>query len=155
MAKYCLDTSLFINGWNRYYCIEVFPSLWSELDRLLKEGIAYSCEEVLREIRKQQDGLTEWVKSRKSRFHTPDEKVIVAMRKIMKSHSNIAAAGSLNAADPWVIAHAQVQRGTVVTFEQSANTKATKPPKIPNVCRDLGIPCLNPVEFFTEVGISF
>jgi hypothetical protein len=48
-------------------------------------------------------------------------------------------------ADAYVIALAKVKNGTVVSQETSAAEK--KNPKrthyIPDVCRDLGIPCIN------------
>jgi hypothetical protein len=75
----------------------------------------------------------------------------------MNEYPNYAAlSGTLNAADPWVIAHARLARAIVVTYEDKAvNRKPTKPPKMPDVCSDLGMRSLKVVEFLKEAKISF
>lgn len=47
-------------------------------------------------------------------------------------------------ADPFVIALAQERGLTVVTAEKSKPTK----PRIPDVCKALGVPCITLVELF-------
>jgi hypothetical protein len=60
-------------------------------------------------------------------------------------------------ADPWVIALAKLQGWTVVSQETSANEKR-KPPKsyyIPDVCRDLGVPCITLLGLMRREGWTF
>jgi hypothetical protein len=155
--RYCLDTSVFINSWNQHYRIDVFPAVWTALDGMIREGRVISCAEVYAELEKQRDELLAWVKPRKHVFHSPTNETTDQMKELMGRYPNFAAAGgSANAADPWLIAHARVTDTVIVTFEQfQERSKATKPPKIPNVCHDLGIRCLKPIDFLAENGISF
>ena len=52
--------------------------------------------------------------------------------------------------DPWVIALARERELTVVTAEKASGTLAK--PKIPDVCHDLGIPCIEIIDFFRRQG---
>jgi hypothetical protein len=54
-------------------------------------------------------------------------------------------------ADPFVIALAAEWDWTVVTAERSKPTK----PKIPDACRQLGIPCITLIEMFQHEGWTF
>jgi hypothetical protein len=56
-------------------------------------------------------------------------------------------------ADPWVIALAQVNGCTVVTGEVPSDD--LKRPKIPDVCRALGIPCSSLLQLFRKEGWVF
>jgi hypothetical protein len=153
--RYCLDTSVFINSWQAHYRIDVFPGVWAALDGLIREGRLVSCQEVFTELQKQRDALLDWGKARKQIFEPPTAETTLQMSKIMERFPNFAAiGGSTNAADPWLIAHARITDTTVVTFEQDQQTKPTKPPKIPNVCNDLGIRWLPPIDFLAETGIK-
>ncbi len=35
---YCVDTSGWLDGWERHYPPDVFPSLWTTLDELIGAG---------------------------------------------------------------------------------------------------------------------
>ena len=61
--------------------------------------------------------------------------------------------GRRSGADPFIIALAMVNNGTVVT-EENATGNMTKP-HIPDVCGDLGVTCLNLMEYIEEQGWTF
>jgi PIN domain nuclease of toxin-antitoxin system len=155
--KFCLDTSIFINGWWKHYPIDVFPSYWQALDKLMEEGIVFSCFEVYEELKRQDDALLKWAKKHRKFFEDPTEDTFLQLQELMKEYPNFAAAsGTLNAADPWVISHAMPTRAIVVTYEDRATKrKETKPPKIPDVCDDLGMRSMKVPEFLKEMKISF
>ena len=73
------------------------------------------------------------------------------MRELMNRMPNLAAEGDRNRADPWVVTLAQVRGTMVVTDEKWSNTRPTKPPKIPNVCNELGIKWKTPAEFIEMI----
>ncbi|MGH9792915.1 MAG: DUF4411 family protein [Candidatus Acidiferrales bacterium] len=52
--------------------------------------------------------------------------------------------------DPWVIGLAQSRSLTVVTAEKA--TKNLARPKIPDVCTDLNIPCVDVLGLFRSLG---
>jgi len=59
-------------------------------------------------------------------------------------------------ADPWVIAHAMVEKAIVVSKEYRTreHQKDTRI-KIPDVCMHYELPCINDYQFVEEVGIQF
>ncbi len=153
--RYCLDTSFLINGWHRRYRIDVFPTLWSAVDSLIEQGTICSCEEVLSELTRGDDALVTWAKERKACFQRPTSDTLANLRTVMQSKPNIAATGgSLNRADPFVVAHAMTVHAIVVTDEQPApNLRSTKPPKMPDVCDALGVKWLPPIEFLAAIKL--
>ena len=148
--RFCIDTSVFINGWNKRYRKDVFPTLWEKLDAMLTIGSAFSCHEVYLELTHQADELAAWAKERRLCFEDPSENTILTFKEIIHHYPNFAAVGGAgNDADPWVIAHAKLAGAVVVTDEQPAPTqRPTKPPKIPDVCEALEIKWMPPIDFF-------
>jgi len=152
---FCLDTSFLNNGWWKRYRRDVFPTLWEEIDKLLYAGNVFSCREVFDDLKKQRDPLLVWATQRKQFFFEPDDQVIANMQHIMGHFPNFAAeSGHANASDPWVIAEAMSRGAIVVTDEVSApNRRASKPPKIPDVCNALKVGWASPIDFLAEAGI--
>lgn len=153
--RYCVDTSVFIESWTKYYSIELCPSYWEVIDQLAKEGRVFSPIEVRRELEKIEDDLFKWAKSRSSSlFADITEDVQLAMRDVIAQFPRLVdSTKQRSIADPWVIAHAQIEKATVVTKEQVASSN--KRIKIPDVCQALNIPCIDDFEFYREVGIRF
>ena len=69
--KYCIDTSGWLDGWERDYPIDVFPSMWEMIDELIDKGELVSSEEVYVEVEKKSDGLHPWLKDRKKKVLYP------------------------------------------------------------------------------------
>lgn len=145
MVAYCLDTSSLLETWVRNYPFDIAGSLWEWLDQRAAKGQLRAPEEVLHEIKKQDDGLCEWCRQREYLFAAIDEAVQQEVRGVLKQFPGlIAITKSRSMADPWVIAHALVSDSTVVTEEaRSDPRKPAKHPKIPDVCDAPGIPCVN------------
>jgi hypothetical protein len=59
----------------------------------------------------------------------------------------------LDGADPWVIAHARADNGTVVTHEVRAAENSRKV-KIPNVCAHFKVHCLGAYDAFQKLGMK-
>jgi len=153
---YVFDTSAFVVLFKTFYRGN-FPTLWEKFDLLIAEGKILSTREVKREINDQDDSLSEWAKDNSYIFTTPSagEAGVVAniysrphfqanieQKKILK--------GGLNA-DPFVIAKASVSGGAVVTLEKFKRNAA----KIPNICKDLEIDCMNLEDFMNSEGWKF
>lgn len=156
--RYCIDTSLFINGWRKHYQPDVFPAFWEALNGLMQDGVLFSCEAVYDEIQAQADELAAWVKQRKKYFEKPTEDILLGMRELLEYFPNLAAeSGRTNAADPWVIVHARDEEGAIVVTDEIRQERVspTKPPKIPNVCDDMGVKWMPPVEFLRTHGVKF
>lgn len=105
-------------------------------------------DQVLHEIGKQEDQLHKWVAARRERLFVPLDRPIQEYAKIVINRfpSLVNPSGTRGQADPFVIALAAVRHLTVVSEEHSKPTK----PRIPDVCRVLGIKCVPLVEVFRE-----
>lgn len=58
-------------------------------------------------------------------------------------------------ADPWVIAHAMAQDAIVVTKEKKITNPLSTVVKIPNVCENLNVPCIDDFQFIRELQMKF
>ncbi len=153
MKKYCLDTNIFIEPWNKFYSIKFTKGYWEILENLAQEKIIFSTIEVKREIEKIDDGLNKWLKN-KSFFKNPNQDIQEKMRYIMNKYPRLVdSSKGRSIADPWVIAHAQSEDATVVTLEQNA----VKPGqiKIPDVCKKENIECIDIYDLIKHLKIKF
>ncbi len=138
---YCIDTSSLIRGWNEAYPIEAFPSFWDRMEGLAHDGRLIAPDEVLRETERRDDGLHKWLKARSEIFRPIDQELQVAVARVMSDFQLLVKnRPGKNAADPWIIALAEIERGhgTVVVTEENEDNSSSNP-KIPLVCRHYGI----------------
>jgi len=158
---YVIDSSSLIQM-NRENPLDVFPSLWKELEDLIKKGLLISHEEVLNEISQQDDMLEEWAKKNKKLFKksTPNQAKIVG--EILTKYPSLINVDSLYQADPWLIALTKELKDEkqkmlweikrlIVTEEKIKGNKT----RIPLVCNDYGIDCIDRIEMFREEKWSF
>ena len=153
---YVFDTSPFSSLFRNYYRRR-FPTLWQNFDALIAEEAVTSTREVRRELDRYADVDDEWVQNHRAIFVTPDAVEAQFVREIYRVHhfqQNIELKklqnGGLNA-DPFVIARAGANGGTVVTLEKAAPNAA----RIPNICQHFGVRCFNLEEFMEEEGWEF
>jgi hypothetical protein len=135
-----------------------FPSLWVRFDDLVANGQIVSTREVLREI---EDGATEslrdWAAQHQQLFTTPtaaEGAFVTRIYAVPRFQQNIEQQKLLHGgknADPFVIAKAAVEQGTVVTMELLRPNAA----KIPSICRHFNIQCLSLEEFMEREGWQF
>jgi hypothetical protein len=59
----------------------------------------------------------------------------------------------LKGADPWLIAHAMYDDGTVVSNEKRVDPSSTKP-KVPNICSHFNVPCIDLVDLLRKLGFT-
>ena len=105
------------------------------------------------ELDKKQDDLHEWVKAQ-SDFFVPHD--IEIQEHVLQVLSNFPGLYDLkkgkSGADPFVIAHAIQNNYTVVTQEGWSNNPDK--PKIPNVCKEYDIRCINLLALMREKKIT-
>jgi hypothetical protein len=136
--RYCLDTSGILDGWKRHYPKDIIPDLPQHMDELVAEGRIIIPEDVLLELRRQNDEAYRWVAKHKS-IHVPLSEEIQKFAKevVLARFPSLLAVGSgKSGADVWLIATAKVHDAKVITGEQ---TGGPAHPKIPYVCDQLGI----------------
>jgi Domain of unknown function (DUF4411) len=155
-VRYSLDTSSLINGFRLNYPYLNFPRLWNEhVPSLVASGDLRATEEVLIELQRQDDELVQWlVDYRDDLFIEVDEPIQHEVKEILRTHTALihARGRGHSGADPFVIALAKINKCTVVTEEGRGSAKH---PKIPDVCKDLGVPCIRLADLITEEGWVF
>lgn len=157
--RYCLDTNVLIQAWQKYYNPNFCPDYWTVLNELGKKGIIFLPEMVLGEIERVEDKLLKWVKSSDIQIDKISEPVTKCLQNIYlanpihKTLVDNTRARSL--ADPWVIAHAMNEGAVVVTKEEKVTAANTRRIKIPNVCDNMNVRWMNDFQFIEEVGIKF
>ncbi len=157
--KYCLDSNVLIQAWQKYYSPIKCPSYWEMLNDLGANNIIFIPEEVFNEIVRTDDDLTKWLKSSKIPIRKTDEQVTKCLQDIYSADPNhkylVDNTKARSLADPWVIAHALRENATVVTKEEKVTAKNTKKIKIPNVCEKMNVSWINDFQLIDELGIMF
>jgi hypothetical protein len=151
---YCIDTSAWLDGWARDYPPDVFPSLWDKLAERVADGVLKCSEEVYVELKKKDDGLHDWIKSRKEVLVPIDEKIQGIVSELLEAYPRLVDTHrNRSQADPFVIATAELLQAVVVTGELPRGNLDV--PKIPDVCEARKIRCINFLEMLRELGWKF
>jgi hypothetical protein len=152
--SYCIDTNALADLWRRLYPIDVFPSLWKNMEELIRSGKLIAPREVLNELEKIDDDLLKWAKNHRTMFVAPETEQLNQVKEILRVFPTlIEPTKTTPDADPFVIALAITEQGVVVTSEKIAGPGGR--PKIPNVCLNYKIKCLNLLDFFREQKWNF
>jgi hypothetical protein len=148
-VRYSLDTSAFLDAWTRYYPVDVFPTIWGQMDRAARDSTLFASDEVLRELGKKDDGAHDWMKGRPERVLALDAEIETHVREIMNRYPRLVdSKKGRSVGDPFVIAVARAKTFTVITGENA--TRKLEAPRIPDVCDDLGIRWIRMLDFFRE-----
>lgn len=147
-VSYSVDTSALVDLWVRYYSPDIFPGLWKRLEQLVAEGRFQVVDEVRRELERQDDELFKWVKAHPDMVVPLDEELQTAAHAIINGFPSLTNTKSLmsGSADAFVIALAQLRGLTVVMAERSKPSS----PRIPDVCRTLGVDYFTPIQMFRK-----
>ena len=161
---YVIDSSSLIEL-NRRYPLDVFPTLWRNVETLIDKGLLISHKEVLKEVSIMDDSLKKWAKKQKKLFKELDEKQMEIVKEILKKYPTLAKSDNETAAaDPFIIALAvelgndpqktlsQTLKGHIIVTEEKLRGNKIK---IPFVCKDYNIECINIIEMCRVEGWKF
>ncbi len=143
---YSVDTSAFLDWQLRFYPSDVFSSLSDKIDDLLKEKRIFAPALVKEEIDVVGGAeLTKWAKARAALF-VPLNDLLPSAQAVQNQFPGLQdPKAEYEEADAYVVGLAKIREVVVITGETSAAEK-NKPKRshyIPDVCRELGIPCFN------------
>ncbi len=157
--KYCLDTNVLIQAWQKYYSPTICPTYWDVLNRLGLENRIFIPKEVFEEITRTEDELAEWLKGSKIPVYNLNESVTKCLSNIFATNPAhrllVDNVKQRSLADPWVIAYAMSEDACVVTKEEKVTAANKDKIKIPNVCENMTVRCINDFQFIEEVNIRF
>lgn len=143
---YSVDTNTFMDWQARYYPVDVFASLVPKFDGLIVEGRLWAPALVREEIAAVgTTALNGWADANR-RIFVPNSDVIADALAIQKLFPGLLdPKAEYEEADAYVIALAKTRNGIVITQETSAAEKRNprRTHFIPDVCREMGIPCFN------------
>jgi len=155
MDIYVVDTSSLIEMKDKYpKDVSLFKPVWENVEKLCRES-RLVMSEVLKEIDQGDDELKRWSKSRRKIFIKPNKSQFDKISEILSKFPFLAKPERPGPnADPWIIALAveknyEEQKGLfpkkyIVVTEESK----TKQDRIPAVCRNYNIECVNLIELF-------
>ena len=136
--KVTLDTSVLITM-NHYYPRDVFVSVWRNLEAAIAAGDCCICDDVLRELKRGDDHLHDWARAQSSVPCARSQDEITLVVEISTRFPDWVRE-TKNAADPFIIAHAQAAKRDVVTAEKPAGPNTLiRNQKIPTVASQFGV----------------
>ena len=157
-GKYCADANIFIECWNRIYPFDIFPSLWKQI-ALHKDDIVLIrpiYDQFVQKKREKEDPLSIWI--RENHFlRTPIDNEIKKLSLNLEAKYQITdQSKGVDQNDLTLIAYAKKENKIVVTLEGEQNQKPRekKNYKIPLVCSEEGVSCVNFIEMINDFGIT-
>ena len=161
MVDYWLDSSVFIAGRDGPYGFDLAPYFWTVLEEMSDRDQMACPEMVYDELLDVPDDLADWVKERKEAgmFIDSDTAVQRELQRVStyvvgRYPDNQPRRRFLDRADPWIIAHAIAEGGSVVTHEQNDPEGSSKV-KIPNVCEYFEVRCIDVYQMLREQGVAW
>jgi len=147
---YIIDSCSLINL-IKHTPMDIFPSVWKNINYLIHKNYLHSPFEVYNELTKKDDMIGNWAKNNYKIFIHESEEQILMAKEIIKKFPALLDLTKSFCADPWIIALAynESYRNTqktileekviVVTEEHSRGNKVN----IPFVCKIYNIECID------------
>jgi hypothetical protein len=160
---YLLDANVLIDANRDYYPIERVPEFWEwllemgKLDRIKIPQEFY--EEVIfpRPPKDKEVPLVEWLKTNNDTLVLGEEAAVELVARVTEqgyasdlTDEEIVKVGQ----DPFLVAYALVDRQnrSVVTTEHSKPNRTRANRKLPDVCNDFNVPCINTFALIQELN---
>ena len=155
---YSVYTSSLMDWQARYFPTDIFKSLLGRVDKLIAERrfeVAALVKDEIRAVGTPE--LNDWIEARAG-IVVPTATLLADAQAIQKKFVGLSdPKAEYEEADAYVIALARLRDGIVVTQESAASEKRN--PKrshyIPDVCRELGIPCISVLGLMRREGWTF
>ena len=169
--RYLIDANAIIAPYRVYYAFDLVPRFWDFLSEQIISGNILLIDKVYDEIAvnkdktKPSDDLQKWIESlaaHKKSIKTAE--IVSAYQEVVNYINNsdkyLDSAKrdwfNLNHADPWLVATAKAEKHKIITFEAkkgaSPKGQGWNIVRIPNVCEDLGIECVDLFKVLRELG---
>lgn len=139
----------------QHYYRTVFSSFWEDLQVCIDQERIVSVAEVRSELEKyseiaMNDSSMTWIGQQSSLFSDLNLEEQSTLTNILDHYANYIDSRQNNLkeywADPYLIARASCRQGTVISQEKEGAFK------VPTVCKDMGVSCLNLRGFLERVG---
>lgn len=154
--RYCIDSSSLIHAANRAYPLRRFPKLWAEIEALVEAGRLVMSIEVYHELERKDDDLFAWCKARKETLcRDIDDEVQAHVIRLMRTYPRLVdTSKGKSGGDPFVLAQALATTPYLIVVTEEKGGSAASP-KIPIVCANEGLRCINMLTLIDEEDWSF
>ena len=159
--QYIIDTSSLIDL-ARKNPFDVYPSVWANMEILIENKRLFSPKEVLYELGKQKDDLSEWAKKQKMLFVNPTPDQIKIVKNILRRFPQFVKKNGEYDADPWLIALArEIENNSANLINKSITLIVSEEKiignklKIPFVSNKFNIKAIDIIEMFRYEGWKF
>ena len=167
VVSYCVDANVFITAWNLTYPKSIFPTLYREMEEKLPDHIIL-IKPVFDEIEpvsgkkdpqklREQHPVRTWLKKDVGISETPvDDSVKQKALELMGKYETDEHSKGAGETDITLITYASLHTHTIVTFEAEQNQQPAKKSnyKIPLICQEERVECINFVELLTRCKIK-
>lgn len=160
MKPFWIDASVLIQAEKKIYPARRVPQFWTFLHGELEAGNVKMPRLAYDEVVDFGDGLSDWCKQRKSMgLYVRASKSVQqdcyarVVEHVYQKHASHQAAEFMKGADPWLIAHALCEGGTVVTEETRGGAKLKV--KIPTTTKELGGRWCDLSDMLDELNANF
>lgn len=151
--KFLIDANAVITPYLSYYPFDFALKFWEQLETNIKNGAIAVLDLVKVEIENGNDDLSEWIKgiSIGSFIDRRDGEILANYAEVLNyvqtsdyyNDKALSKWSKANVADAWLIAVANMQGYTIITFEKPAGSLHPKNPsgnpKIPDVCAEFNV----------------
>lgn len=129
--------------------------MWKHIESAVEADDACICEAILREVHRGGDDMHSWAKNLEGFVCPATDEELAVVAEIAAAHPEWVQ-GQLNEAAPFVIAHAKVEKSTIVTEEnrKGPNT-ADKNQKISNIAEEHGVETIKFFDYVRQQGWQF
>lgn len=155
---YVLDADVLIRANRDHYSLEMAPGFWDWLIQANGDGRLYSIRQVRDELTVGDDDLAQWAGHDGIQlFEELDQNTLASVAQISAwaqtaDYRQAAVAAFLGSTDLFLIAQAHAHDEIVVTHETPA-PDAQRRIKIPDVCDEFGVACIDPFTMLRREGL--
>lgn len=155
--KYSIDTNVIVSflgdGPDELYPIDVFGPQWNFLESAFVDGRVIAAKQVEVELKKWErlEHMKTWLQGHSYVFREITSSDQLAAAKEIVNVYEVYGHNRNRLGDLEVMSLAKARGLTVITMESAKEHRIDRP-KIPNVCEEFGIGCLNFLEFLRTEG---
>jgi len=145
---YLIEVNSVITVWHNYYCPDMVPEFWHWPEYQIKNGACKTPKPIFDELQSNDLIFKEWLLRNKKEFVISREVSAELVRQVIsKGYGESLTDIEINqiGGDPFLIASAleDPNNRCVVTEEVSKSTVMGKNRRIPDICNDFQIKCIN------------
>ena len=152
-AEYCIDASVIIAAWQEDYPKDVFPSLWPQLAEHRTDMVLI--KPIYEQIDPAKSLLRMWMVDNGFKSIPIDGEVEELSLLLEKEYQVREKSKGADGKDIKLIAYAKINNKIVVTDEEEQPQKPVKKYnyKIPLICDEKEMECINFIEMIRRLGI--